>query len=76
MREEKVARLSTTARYRYPRSAQAEIVRLHQKDTYYRDAFHEQVKELAINVFGSRGTHKHENLLTLGSSLLYFGAEG
>ena len=73
MREEKATRLSTPARYRYPRSAQAEIVRLHQKDTYYRDAFHEQLKEFAINVFGSRATHKYENLLILGSSLVYFG---
>lgn len=63
----------TPLRLSYPTSAQAEIVRLHQKDTYYRDLFHEHAKDVAIDFLGARLTHKYEDMLALGASVAYFG---
>lgn len=61
----------TPSRLTYPNSAQAEIVRLHQKDAYYGELFREQVKDVAVEFLGARLAHKLENLLALGASMAY-----
>ncbi|KAL4402524.1 peroxisome biogenesis factor 10 [Malassezia pachydermatis] len=69
---DRAERRRTPARLGYPRAAQAEIVRLHQKDAYYRDLFYEQLKDVATNLFGSRRTHLYEEALALIASVAYF----
>lgn len=61
----------TPSRLRFPNSAQAEIVRLHQKDAYYGELFREQVRDVAVEFLGARFTHRLENLLALGASMTY-----
>ena len=61
----------TPSRLRFPNSAQAEIVRLHQKDAYYGELFREQVRDVAVEFLGARLTHRLENLLALGASMTY-----
>ena len=61
----------TPSRLTFPNSAQAEIVRLHQKDAYYGELFREQVRDVAVEFLGARLTHKLENLLALGASMTY-----
>ncbi|WFD33819.1 peroxisome biogenesis factor 10 [Malassezia cuniculi] len=57
----------------YPRASQPEIVRSLQKDTYYRDQLHAQLKEVATDVLGARRSHVYSELLALGASVAYFG---
>jgi len=57
----------------YPGAAQSEIVRLHQKDAYYRGQFYEQLKEVAVDLLGTRRGHLYEEALALVASLAYFG---
>lgn len=64
---------STPARLLYPRAAQSEIVRAHQKDVYYRDQFYAQVKEVASDLLGSRRSHVYGEVLSLAASVAYFG---
>ena len=61
----------TPSRLIFPNSAQAEIVRLHQKDAYYGELFREQVRDVAVEFLGARLTHRLENWLTLGASMAY-----
>lgn len=61
----------TPGRLKFPNSAQAEIVRLHQKDAYYGELFREQVRDVAVEFLGARLTHRLENLLALGASMAY-----
>ncbi|WFD18968.1 peroxisome biogenesis factor 10 [Malassezia caprae] len=65
--------VSAPQRLSYPRAAQAEIVRLHQKDEYYRNLFYDQLKEVAIDFLGARRSQVWEELLTLIASTAYFG---
>lgn len=60
------------ARFLYPRAAQSEIVRAHQKDVYYRDLFFSQVKEVAGDVLGARRTHVYAEALAMVASVAYF----
>jgi len=64
---------SAPQRLSYPRAAQAEIVRLHQKDQYYHDIFYDKLKEVAIDFLGARRSQIWEELLTLITSAAYFG---
>lgn len=64
---------SAPQRLSYPRAAQAEIVRLHQKDHYYQNQFYDQLKEVAIDFLGARRTQVWEEGLTLLASAAYFG---
>ena len=61
----------TPSRLIFPNSAQAEIVRLHQKDAYYGELFREQVRDVAVEFLGARLTHRLENWLALGASMAY-----
>lgn len=61
----------TPSRLTFPNSAQAEIVRLHQKDAYYGELFREQVRDVAVEFLGARLTHRLENWLALGASMAY-----
>ena len=61
----------TPSRLKFPNSAQAEIVRLHQKDAYYGELFREQVRDVAVEFLGARLTHRLENLLAIGASMAY-----
>ena len=61
----------TPSRLRFPNSAQAEIVRLHQKDAYYGELFREQVRDVAVEFLGARLSHRLENWLALGASMAY-----
>jgi len=61
----------TPSRLKFSNSAQAEIVRLHQKDAYYGELFREQVRDVAVEFLGARLTHRLENLLAIGASMAY-----
>ena len=71
MQEHSGPHAGTPSRLTIPNSAQAEIVRLHQKDAYYGELFREQVRDVAVEFLGARLTHKLDNLLTLGASMAY-----
>lgn len=58
---------------RYPRASQPEIVRSLQKDSYYRDLLHAQIKEVATDVLGARRSHIYAEVLALCASVAYFG---
>ncbi|SHO77135.1 Similar to S.cerevisiae protein PEX10 (Peroxisomal membrane E3 ubiquitin ligase) [Malassezia sympodialis ATCC 42132] len=64
---------SAPQRLSYPRAAQAEIVRLHQKDQYYRSLFYDQLKEVAIDFLGARRSQVWDEILSLVASAAYFG---
>ncbi|WFC99243.1 peroxisome biogenesis factor 10 [Malassezia yamatoensis] len=66
-------RNETPANLTYPLAAQSEIVRSHQKDTYYRDQLYAQIKDVANDVLGSRQSHTYGELLSLVASVAYFG---
>ena len=66
-------RNATPANLTYPLAAQSEIVRSHQKDTYYRDQLYAQIKDVANDVLGSRQSHAYSELLSLVASVAYFG---
>lgn len=57
----------------YPRASQPEIVRSLQKDSYYRDLLHAQLREVATDVLGARRSHVYAEILALGASVAYFG---
>ncbi|WFD30869.1 peroxisome biogenesis factor 10 [Malassezia sp. CBS 17886] len=63
---------ATPAQLSYPLSAQSEIVRAHQKDTYYRDLFHAQLKEVVTDILGAGRTHVYAEVLSLVASVGYF----
>jgi len=71
MQEHSGPHAGTPSRLTIPNSAQAEIVRLHQKDAYYGELFREQVRDVAVEFLGARLTHKLDNLLALGASMAY-----
>ena len=71
MQEHSGPHAGTPSRLTIPNSAQAEIVRLHQKDAYYDELFREQVRDAAVESLGARLTDKLDNLLTLGASMAY-----
>ena len=71
MKELSEPHAGTPSRLTFPNSAQAEIVRLHQKDAYYAELFREQVRDVTVEFLGARLTHKLENLLALGASMAY-----
>ena len=58
MKELSEPHAGTPSRLTFPNSAQAEIVRLHQKDAYYGELFREQVRDVAVEFLGARLTHK------------------
>lgn len=70
---ESSAHHATPARLTYPRAAQSEIVRAHQKDVYYRDLFSSQLKEVASEFLGARRSHVYAESLSLVASVAYFG---
>lgn len=63
----------TMPNLRYPRASQPEIVRSLQKDSYYRDLLHVQIKEVATDVLGARHSHIYAEVLGLCASAAYFG---
>lgn len=71
MKELSEPHAGTPSRLTFPNSAQAEIVRLHQKDAYYGELFREQVRDVAVEFLGARLTHKLDNLLAIGARMAY-----
>ena len=53
MQEHSGPHAGTPSRLTIPNSAQAEIVRLHQKDAYYGELFREQVRDVAVEFLGA-----------------------
>ena len=58
--------------FSFPWAAQPEIVRAHQKDTYYRDLFVEQLKDVIRSVAGVRTLHAHSELIGIAGGVAYF----
>ncbi|PKI84505.1 Pex10p [Malassezia vespertilionis] len=71
--EESASARTIPAQFTFPRAAQSEIVRAHQKDLYYRDLFHTQLKEAALDILGARRSHVYAELLSLVASVAYAG---